>query len=345
MILYMMVSIYCAKGMCRALVGGLLCASMFLSACGEAQKEDKRTDKPQVIRLAYQLGHLPDIIALHKRFVEDEFAKDSIKIVFKKFDYGPPEVEAFNAGELDFGSIGDQPAIIGWARGVEFKIVGNITGSEDKMALLVPKDSPVKSFSELKEKKIAITVGSNIQHLFNLYLQQNGWKQSDVNLVNLQFTDCIIALSANEIDATILSDPYISIATYKYGAKVISYSNGLKYTTLPYIASNEFIAEYPDIVIRLLKTYRKAAEWARNSHEEAANILLKEENNLLPREIDIELIDKYTENFGLDDNAIKAFGETYKYLKETNIIRNNPDITTLYERRFDEAAQKLLNDE
>jgi sulfonate transport system substrate-binding protein len=329
--------------MCGALVEGLLCASLFFTSC--TQKQELASGKPREIRLAYQLGHLPDIIALHKHFFEEEFEKDSIRISFKKFDYGPPEVEAFNAGELDFGSIGDQPAIIGWARGVEFKIVGNITGGKNKMALLVPENSEAKSFGELKGKKIAITVGSNIQHLFNQFLKQNSWKQSDVNLVNLQFADCITALAANEIDATILSDPYISIATYKYGAKVISYSDGLKYTTLPYIASNKFIEKYPDIVTRLLKVYRKSAEWARNNHEEAADILLKEENNLLPREIDVELIDKYTENFGLDENAVAAFGETYKYLKETNVIRNNPDITTLYDGSFDEAAKILLDDE
>jgi sulfonate transport system substrate-binding protein len=327
------------------ILAGLLFAAFFLISCGHVKKENEESSKPQVIRLAYQLGHLPDIIALHKHFFEEEFEKDNIRIVFKKFDYGPPEVEAFNAGELDFGSIGDQPAIIGWARGVEFKIVGNITGGEDKMALLVPEDSPVQSFSELKGKKIAITVGSNIQHLFNQYLKQSGLKQSDVNLVNLQFTDCIIALSAHEIEATILSDPYISIATYKYGAKVISYSDGLKYTTLPYIASNHFIEKYPDIVARLLKVYRKSAEWARNNHEEAADILVKEENNLLPREIDIHLIDKYTENFGLDDNAIAAFAETYKYLQETKVIRNSPDISTLYDNRFDEIAKKQLENE
>jgi sulfonate transport system substrate-binding protein len=326
-----------------AIFMGLLLSALFFVSCKQTVKE--QPSKPEVIRLAYQLGHLPDIIALHKHFFEEEFEKDSIRISFKKFDYGPPEVEAFNAGELDFGSIGDQPAIIGWARGVEFQIVGNITGGEDKMALLVPKDSPVKSFSELKGKKVAITVGSNIQHLLNQYLKQSGLKQSDIQLVNLQFTDCITALSANEIDATILSDPYISIATYKYGAKIIAYSTDLKYTTLPYIASNNFIEKYPDIVTRLLKVYRKSAEWARSHHEEAADILAKEENNLLPREIDINLIDRYTENFGLDDNAIEAFNETYKYLQETKVIRNNPDIITLYDRKFDEAAQKLLKNE
>jgi sulfonate transport system substrate-binding protein len=325
-------------GRYRIIVAGLLLSSVFWFSC--SQKQESPTGKPHEIRLAYQLGHLPDIIAMHKHFFEEEFEKDSIRISFKKFDYGPPEIEAFNAGELDFGSIGDQPAIIGWARGVEFKIVGNITGGENKMALLVPENSMVKSFGELKGKKIAITVGSNIQHLFNQFLKQNEWKQSDVNLVNLQFTDCITALAVNEIDATILSDPYIAIATYKYHAKVISYSDGLKYTTLPYIASNEFIEKYPDIVARILKVYRKTALWARNNHEEAANILAKEENNLLPIEIDIALIDKYTENFGLDENAIAAFGETYKYLRETNVIRNNPDITTLYDASFDEEDKK-----
>jgi sulfonate transport system substrate-binding protein len=325
----------------RIILTGLLISLFFCLSC---TKNKEPLTKPREIRLAYQLGHIPDIIALHKHFFEEEFAKDGIRISFKKFDYGPPEVEAFNAGELDFGSIGDQPAIIGWARGVPFKIVGNITGGEDKMALLTPEHSSIKSFSELKGKKIAVTVGSNIQHLFNLFLKQNGLKQSDVNLVNLQFTDCVTALAANEIDATILSEPYISIAVHKYRANIIADSTNLKYLTLPYIASNKFIEEYPDIVTRLLKVYRQSAEWARNHHEEAADILAKEENNLLPREIDVKLIDKYTENFGLGEKAIEAFNETYKYLQETKIIRNRPDITTLYDNRFDKAAQKLLLD-
>jgi len=328
---------YRSHSMAFALFLGLI----IITSCSHSKHEKEANSKPKVIRLAYQLGHLPDIIAIYKHFFEEEFAKDSIKIVFKKFDSGPPEVEAFNAKELDFGSIGDQPSIIGWAKGVDFKIVGNITGGEDKMALLVPKGSSVRSFSELKGKKVAITVGSNIQHLYNLYLKKAGFKPNEVNLVNLKFTDCITALSVNQIDATILSEPYTSIATYKYGAKVIAYSKGLKYVTLPYIASGEFIKKYPDIVVRLLKVYRKSALWARKNHEEAADILAKEENNLLPREIDVNLIDKYTENFGLDDKAIKAFDETYKYLKESNVIKTNSDIKNLYDTRFDEAAKKL----
>ena len=314
---------------------------VFISGCNQKSKPaNSVTEKPKVIHLAYQLGHLPDIIAKNKHWFEDEFKADSITIEFKKFEYGPPEIEAFAAGNIDFGSIGDQPAIIGWAKGVDVQIVGNILGSANIMALLVPENSTIKSFAELKGKKIGITIGSNIQHLFNLYLKQAGLKQSDFNVVNLQFSDCITALSLNQIDATILSEPYISMAEYKFKAKPIANSTGLKYVTLPYIASGDLIRNHPDIVVRLLKVYRKASEWAKANKEAAADILIKEENGLLPREVDIQLIDAYTQNFGLNDSAIAAFGETYKYLQETKVILNYQDIRTLYNTKFDKEAAK-----
>jgi sulfonate transport system substrate-binding protein len=290
--------------------------------------------------MAYMLGNLPAIVGMHKQFFEKEFEADSIAIVYKRFDYGPPVLEAFNAGELDFSSMGDQPAIIGWARGIPFKVVGSVFGDIHHMQLLVPGDSPFNSFSELKGKKIAVNVGSNIQHLFNLYLKQNGWKQSDVNLVNLQFSDCITALSAHEIDATLLPEPFASIAIYKSGARIIPDTVGLKYTVIPIVASNEFIEKYPDIVSRVLKVYRESADWAKANREEATDILLKEENNLLPREIDSKLIDRYLDNHGLDSNAIAALGETYRYLRETNVIRKELDIKTLYNTTFEEEAEK-----
>jgi sulfonate transport system substrate-binding protein len=307
-----------------------------LNPRGKSVQQGK--EKPEVIRLAYQLGHLPDIIAKNKQWVEQEFKDDNIAIKFSKFEYGPPEIEAFAAGNIDFGSIGDQPAIIGWAKGVDVQIVGNVMGSQNIMALLVSENSNINTFAELKGKKIGITIGSNIQHLFNLFLKQAGLKQSDLHVVNLQFSDCITALSLNQIDATILSEPYVSMATYKYKAKIIANSEGLKYVTLPYLASGDFIRNYPDLVVRLLKVYRRASDWAREHPREASDILAKEENGLLPREVNIQLIRAYTQNFGLNDSAITAFGETYKYLQETKIIQNNPDIQTLYTTEFDQEA-------
>ena len=329
------------KHLQNIILSGIFAGLIILSGCsGGSDHPIKNNQKLKTLRLAYQLGHLPDIIAKNKHWFEEEFKKDTIEIQYKKFDFGIPEVEAFVAHKLDFGSIGDQPAIIGWANGAGFKVVGNNEGGSNIMALLVKYNSKVKSFKELKGKKIGVTIGANIQSYFSLLLKQAGFKESDVQVVNLQFSDCVTALSLNQIDATVLSDPYVTWAEYKKAGKILSFSGSLKYFTLPLIASDELIDNHPDIIVRILKVYNKANKWAKEHKEEAADILVAEENKLLPKEVDLKLIDKYTQQFGLGDSAILAFNATFKYLKETNVIRTNPDIKTLYITKFDKEARK-----
>jgi sulfonate transport system substrate-binding protein len=161
---------------------------------------------------------------------------------------------------------------------------------------------------------------------------------SDIEPVNLKFADCMASLGEELIDATIVNEPYISLCLYKNTAKLLFYSGEYKYVTLPIVASNEFIEHYPDILVRLLKIYRKSVIWAREHPDEATEILLEEENNLLPREVDSLLIDKSTNNFDLGRREIQAFKETFEYLKETSIIKGDWDFNAFYVTKFDSIA-------
>ena len=164
--------------------------------------------------------------------------------------------------------------------------------------------------------------------------------QSDIKVVNLPFSECVTSLSQNRVDATIISEPYISLTQFKNLGKVVRFSKELKYVILPIIASNEFINKYPEILTRLLKVYYRANIWAINHKEETAKILNKEENGMLPLEVDLRLVDKYTHNYGLNDSAIAALFDTYQYLRKTDIIRNQLDFKTLYETKFDIDSRK-----
>jgi sulfonate transport system substrate-binding protein len=317
-------------------IGITLLTILSLCSC----RNNAENEKPPIIRIGYQIGHFSCIIAKHKLFFEEEFAKDSIPIDIRKFDYGPPEVEAFNANRLDIGTMGDQPAMIGWARGVGIKVVGNSNGGEERMAMLIPYNSKLTSFKELKGKKIGITIGANTQHFLNILLKEEAWKMDDIEPVNLKFGDCVSAIGEELIDATIVSEPYITLCEYKKTAKILIYSKGYKYVTLPIVASNDFIEHYPDLLVRILKVYRKANIWARENPEEATEILMKEENKLLPKEVDRLLIDKSTNNFELEQREIDAFGETYKYLRETSLITTDLDLKSFYETKFDSIAAR-----
>jgi sulfonate transport system substrate-binding protein len=318
----------------------ILLSVVFFLSCSGRRDQSRDSIKPKVIRIAYQLGHLPDMVAKNNKFFEEEFKKDSIKIEYKKFDFGPAVSEAFVTKSVDIGTLGDQPAIVGWAKGADIKIVGNLTGGGDKMALLVPPGSTVKSFKDLKGKKIALTIGANTHHLFHILLKEAGFQQSQVQVVNLPFSGCVTALSQNRVDATILSEPYISLILNKQYGKVVRFSRELKYVTLPIVASNEFIRNHPDLLIRLLSVYYRANVWAIHNQRETATILFREENGLLPLDVDLKLVDKYTENYGLNDSAIAAFSDTYQYLLETNVIQHKLDFKDLYVTKFDIASQK-----
>ena len=75
------------------------------------------------IRFGHQPGHAQILIAKELGYLEDEFSKDGIKVETKQFAAGPPIIEAFAAGELDFGMTGDQPAIQGRANNIDLKAI------------------------------------------------------------------------------------------------------------------------------------------------------------------------------------------------------------------------------
>lgn len=307
---------------------------LLLAQCTNTSKSN--TNKPKVIRIGYLIGHIPPIINRQLGWFDQEFKKDNIKFEYVKLASGPPLVEAFIANRVDFVTVGDQPALVGWAKGANIKVVGNAMGGY-VMALIVQNESPIKTFKELKGKKIGITIGSDLQHLLYLHLLKDGLTEKDVHLVNLSFADCVHALATRDIDATILSEPFVSLAEITKAGKIIIRSDSLKYATLPIVATTTFINSYPDIVVRLLKLYNKAIVWAHQNPDEAADILLKEEN-MLPKDVAVRLIKKHTNYPYIDKKTIAAFLETYKFLRARGIITKDLDFNTYYDTTFEKRA-------
>ena len=90
------------------------------------------------------------------------FADAAYKVKFYRFDYGPPLVQAATAGDVDLGYVGTVPPITGAAEQFGFKIVATEHGADPTKAaenIIVPRDSPIQTLSDLRGKKIAIPQG------------------------------------------------------------------------------------------------------------------------------------------------------------------------------------------
>ena len=84
----------------------------------------------------------------------------SYKIEWKEFPAAAPLLEALSAGAIETGLVGDAPFTFAAASGVLVKAIAAIRQTREGLAILVPENSPIKSFADLRGKKIATGRGS-----------------------------------------------------------------------------------------------------------------------------------------------------------------------------------------
>ncbi len=143
-----------------------------------------------VVKYGYQPGHAQTVVAQQKGFYAKELG-DKVAIQLVKFQSGPSLITALTSNQLDFGQVGDQPAIQAKANHVDLKIIGKFLYSDKVNGLIVREDSGITSIKDLKGKKVGVTVGSTGQQLLYIYLDSVGLKPSDIKQVNLQPGDIV----------------------------------------------------------------------------------------------------------------------------------------------------------
>ena len=167
------------------------------------------------------------------------YAKDlPYKIEWSEFPAAAPILEALNAGALDVGYTGDLSFLTVYAAGAPIKAIGGTRSDARTQAILVRKDSPIKTIADLKGKRLAGTRGGWGQFLIDATLEKAGYKIDDATFAPLGPVDAKIALVAGSIDAWAVWEPYVSYATLKDNARIVANGEGLTPTVTFIVASD-----------------------------------------------------------------------------------------------------------
>lgn len=108
------------------------------------------------------------------------------KINWSNFASGPLLLEAVNAKAVDLGWTGNTPPVFAAASKSKITVVGAMHSSVAGTAILVPKNSPLKSVHDLKGKKIAVMQGTTGHDLLLGVLRKAGMSIKDVKVDYLQ---------------------------------------------------------------------------------------------------------------------------------------------------------------
>ncbi len=135
----------------RSLVA-LFAAAISFGAITQAQAE--------TLRIGYQkYGTL--VLLKAKGSLEKRLAEQGIEVQWTEFPGGPQLLEGLNVGSIDFGTTGEAPPIFAQAAGADLLYVAHEPPAPTSEAILVPKDSSLKSVSDLKSINIVLKMSSN----------------------------------------------------------------------------------------------------------------------------------------------------------------------------------------
>jgi sulfonate transport system substrate-binding protein len=149
------------------------------------------------------------------------------RIEWKEFPAAAPLLEALGAGAIETGLVGDAPFTFAAAANVPIKAIGAVRQSREGLAVLVPRESRIQSFEDLKGKKIATGRGSIGHQLVLAALESKGWSVSDVQIVFLAPSDAKVAYTQGSVDAWSTWEPYVSQEEVLFQSRRVITAEGL----------------------------------------------------------------------------------------------------------------------
>jgi NitT/TauT family transport system substrate-binding protein len=233
----------------------------------------------RVIRVGYLRGDVHHASYFISK-ARDSWSKAGLRVRGYEFSAGPEEMEAFRAGELDFGFVGAPPAVTAISRGTEVKIIAmvNLEGS----SLVVRRDLYERGLVDIKGlrgRTIAMPLWGSIQSvmLVDALSKENITKEM-VSLQEMPPADMVTLMEAKGIDAFIAWEPFPSLAVSKgVGVKLVESSElWPNHPCCVLVASRRMVEGHPDLVEKFLKIHMEATKFIKEDPVGSAKILSQE---------------------------------------------------------------------
>lgn len=293
-------------------------------AFGAAKAEDAK------IRIGYPSGMNGQVpVVLEKAGIAP---KHQLVAEFTGFQYGPPMMEGLVSGQLDAVVTSFLPPL-----NLSAKAPGTIkfvaTLGQSSHSLLVPKDSPAKTLTDLKGKKIGVSLGSESHLDLILSLKKaNLDPKTDVELVNLQPNELPAALEKGLVDSALIRQPQVLRLEESLGAKKVE-TWPFRFTS---IVRTEYLNANPDAVKRYVEALKDAvlyiatnpdqsATWFAESQRLNPNVVKKlaDENPLYAAKSRDDI------KIEIDDNFKTLLAERLQAAIDNGLVKAKVDPSTL----------------
>ena len=248
------------------LLAGAFVVALTIATLSVSHAQDK------VVRIGFQkYGKL--VLLKSKGTLDSKLNPLGYKVVWTEFSAGPQLLEALNVGAIDFGNTGEAPPIFAQAAGAPLVYVAHEPPAPEGEAILVPKDSSIKSVADLKGKKVALNKGSNVHYLLVKALEKAGVKYSEIEPVFLAPADARAAFERGSVQAWVIWDPFQAAAEAATGARTLADGKDIVSNHQFYFGRRDFVEANSKALDALLAELSEVDAWAKSDIKAVAEQL------------------------------------------------------------------------
>jgi sulfonate transport system substrate-binding protein len=261
------------------------------------------------------------------------------KIEWKEFPAAAPLLEALGAGAIETGLVGDAPFTFAAAANVPVKAIGAVRQSQEGLAILVPRESKIRRFEDLRGKKIATGRGSIGHQLILAALESRGWSPSDVQIVFLAPSDAKVAYSQGSVDAWSTWEPYVSQEEVLFQSRRVMTGEGITPGIGFQVASPDAIRDKRPELEDFLRRLTAARAWSLtnvNAYADSWGKLMG-----IPPAVPLNWLSRAKIRIApIDDGVVADEQKTIDLYLRSGLIKQKLDAAGIVDRSFSDAIGK-----
>ncbi|MCX4161603.1 MULTISPECIES: aliphatic sulfonate ABC transporter substrate-binding protein [Paraburkholderia] len=246
------------------LVTGVLASALCLPSAASAR---------ETVSISYQRSSTLFILLKRTGELEKKLGALGYDVSWHEFSTGL--LQSLNAGSVDLhADVADAFALFTQAANAPLTYYAEETSAPSAQAIIVPPDSAIRTVSDLKGKRVAVSKGSGCNFLLLAALAKAGLTINDIQVRYLEAPDALAAFRGGNVDAWVIWDPFLAAQQREAHVRVVADgSDGLAQYNRFYTATTSFAERHPDVLRAVFDELKEKGQWVKAHPQEAAQIL------------------------------------------------------------------------
>jgi ABC-type nitrate/sulfonate/bicarbonate transport system substrate-binding protein len=238
------------------------------------QRQAHAAMETEKLRLGISIPDYPLFFGLVLLARENGFFDDAgLDITYKNYPHGVASLASLSKGETDLAIGADFPFVKQTLTGRNDQIIASIA-EVDVLHLIARKDKGIRQPADLKNKRIGIIQGSQLEYCLENYLLSYGLSMDNITVLDIMPADMPKSIIDGTLDAIVFREPMISRIKAELGERVVNWpiqNNQKVYWVVA--GTEEYLQRHPKSLKRFIRAIREAELFYQADSEIALDII------------------------------------------------------------------------